>query len=579
MTLNRMGRLTRNIPGILLLLVVLVPGVTFRFARISQQGPRLWDEGIYLKEARFLYTFVEAVWKSSVLKGREVIRRENLWRKDEQVRFIRDHLRGSAPIFGRVTYDATLAMGMLGWGLEDPAVGARVNAVAGSLSIVFLYLLARRLYGGRAAFFSTLIFSLMGYHIHYSRSTMAETVTLLFIVLAFHFYAASRTLREHLSSRALALAALFLGLAFTTHNRMIVMWGLFVLYEATLWLFKSPGQTAFRLKRFLVFQLFFFIPLAAWEMPYYLTFLVTKHLDIVVSAPTYFEQVLVALGRSALWGYISKAYRPEGFLTFPYLYLKSCGLIPLVLTFAGFLWTLRRRSFPDLLVTSWFLVPFAFYSFTTAGLSRIFTVLLPATALLSGSLFSSDSKEFWFPRLRPESRSFWIHACLIFLLFGNGLYYGWRQVGSQDGYAAAAHWLRDEGARRILTTNVPVMEVYFGENRVAKSPPASPEELKRLFDEGNTFFVMDYNKPLYALYQKERVDVMESVASKRSPRAVFPNPFVRSPLTMFEANLFFWDTLKYLQEVSSLGLDTIQIYDLRDAVLGSDPAPKELVGN
>lgn len=550
--------------GLVLLAVAVGPGVWFRTVDLAREGPRVWDEGIYVQEARFLYTLVGGLRTSASLKIREIVTRQDIWKKDEQIEWLRTHLQGSPPIFGRVTHDAALAVGMILWGPDDPSVGARVNAAAGIVSLGLLFALARRLYGGRAALIATLVFSLCGYHILYCRSAMAETTTLLFLLPAFLFYWNSRTLREHRSYRQLALGAFFLGVSFTAHNRMVVLWGLFVLYEIALWRMGSPVQRPFFLRRLAVFHAAFFLPLAAWEFCYYVAFLVTKHLDIVVAAPTYLEQVVVALGRSALWGYISKAYRPEGFLTFPYLFAQSSGLVFALVSLAGLTSALKRRMPEDLLVLGWFLVPFLFYSLTTAGLSRVFTVLLPPAALLAGRLFRSSDRSLWCPRLSEGKKAFALQVSLLLLLLGNGLWFARQSTGWRDGYAETASWLKAQGAERIISTNIPVFEVYVGKGRVATSPPDSLEALRTLVASGYRYYVIDCNKPLYGLYQKNRVQVMDFVASRTRPRAVFDNPFVRNPLTVFEANLYFWDTLKSLRNIAALGLDRIEVYDLQD---------------
>lgn len=548
--------------GILLLAAALAPGIWFRTVHLSREGPRVWDEGIYIQEARFFYTLVGGLRTTVALKIREILTRQDVWKKDEQIEGLRNRLRGSPPIFGRVTHDAALAAGMILWGPDDPSIGARVNAVAGVVSLGFFFALARRLYGGRAALISTVVFSLCGYHILYCRSAMAETTTLLFLMPAFYFYGKSRTLREHRSFRSLALAAVFLGLSFTAHNRMVVLWGLFVLYEIFLWFLRSPGQPPFFWRRMAVFQGVFLLPLAAWELPYYVAFLATKHIDIVVSAPTYLEQVVVALGRSALWGYISKAYRLEGFLTFPYLFAQSSGVLLALISFAGLMVALKRRRPEDLLILGWFLVPYLFYSLTTAGLSRVFTVVLPPAALLAGGLFRSKDRSLWCPRLSHGPRLFAFQVLLLLGLFANGLWFGRQSAAWTDGYGETASWLKAQGAEKIISTNIPVFEVYFGEGRVAPSPPNSLEALRALVEGGHRFYVIDCNKPLYGLYQKNRVEVMDFVASQTRPKAVFDNPFVRNPVTVFEANLYFWDTWKTLQNVSALGLDRIEVYDL-----------------
>lgn len=549
--------------GLLLLAIAVAPGVWFRTVDLAREGPRVWDEGIYIQEAQFLYTLVGGLWTTATLKIREMVTRQDVWKKDEQLEWLRGHLRGSPPIFGRVTHDAALAAGMIVWGPDDPSVAARVNAAAGVLSLGLVFLLARKLYGGRAALVSTLAFSLCGYHIQYCRSAMAETTTLLFLLPAFLFYWESRTLREHRSFGFLALAGFFLGLSFTAHNRMLVLWGLFVLYEIFLWFMRSPAQPRFFLRRLAMFHAAFFLPLAAWEFPYYVAFLVTKHLGLVVSAPTYLEQVVVALGRSALWGYISKAYRPEGFLTFPYLLAQSSGLVLALISLAGLVAALKRRKPEDLMVLGWFLIPFVFYSLTTAGLSRVFTVVLPAVALLVGGLFRSAERGLWCPKLSEGARTFALEVIVLALLFVNGLWFARQSLIWTDGYGQTTSWLKSRGAEKIISTNIPVFEVYFGKGRVAPSPPDSLEALRDLTQTGYGYYIVDCNKPLYGLYQKRRVEVMDFVASRTRPEAVFENPFVRNPLTVFEANLYFWDTLKTLKNIKALGLDRIEVYDLR----------------
>ena len=550
----------------LLLLTILTLGMGLRFTHVQEIGPRLWDEGIYLQEARFFYSLLVSLAESASIKIREIRSGENLKSREEYIDFIRHGLRGTPPVFGRLTHDLLLALGMGIWGPEDPSVGTRISAFTGSLSLLVLFFLARRIYGPWPALLATLVFSLLGYHIHYSRSTLAESTTLLFLLCSFYFYAGSRTGREHLSSGSLALAAFFLGLSFTTHNRILIMGGIFFLYELSLWVKGIPGRPPYRLKRLFLFLFFFFLPLAAWESVYYLALLVCKHLDIALSAPTYFQQVFVATGRSALWNYISKAFRPDGFLTFPYLLWKSSGGVPLLMAGGGIFLAARRRRFSDILVCTWLLVPYCLYSFTTAGLSRTYTVVLPATALLAGSLLTAT----------PPLRTSRIHVkglltvLLLLAVLGNGLYYGYRATCTRDGYGPAAAYLRAREPGRIISTNIPVLQIYLGQDRVATKPPASEEGLERLYREGFRDYLMDYNKFLYTLYQKERVAVMDAVASRVPPERTFPNPFVREPLTVFEANLFFWDTLAILKKIPEQGLDKINIYNL-DRLFTSNP--------
>jgi len=549
---------------LLLLCLILLLGTSLRFTRTGDIGPRLWDEGIYLQEARFLYTLLDALSDSFALKVRESRTKEDLWKKEDQINHIRERIRGSAPIFGRLNHDLAILLGMFVLGPDDPSVGTRVSAFTGSLTLLVLYFLATRLYGPRTALFTTLIFSLLGYHIHYCRSTMAEPTMLLFLLCAFYFYAGSRTARRHGSTTSLALSALFLGMAFTTHNRMLVMLGIFLLYELCLWVRGEPHQPPFRMKRFLVFLSFFSLPLAAWESLYYTALLLGKHLGIVLTAPTYLEQLITATGRSALWAYISKVYRPDGFLTFPYLLWKSSGIVLLPIFLAGLVLALRRRTFQDLLVCTWIFLPYVFYSFTTAGLSRTYTVLLPPLALLSGATLFTGSKDSPPGAHTPRMAGTLLPVILVILVLGNGLVYGHRATGSRDGYEEAMSCIRSLERGDVISTNVPVLQAYAGEQRVVGKPPRSMEDLEGLVQKGFAFYLMDYNRYFYALYQKDRVEVMDALAGRLEPVCEASNPFVREPLTAFEANLFFWDTLNLQSEISEMGLDKIRIYTLEN---------------
>ena len=547
----------------ILLLLVLALGAWLRFSHIELTGPRLWDEGIYLQEARFFHSLVAAVGASIRLKIEEHRTGQDLWKKEDQIEAIRATLRGSPPIYGRLTHDLTLAAAMGIWGPDDPTVGARVTALSGTLCLIVLYLLARRLYGPRAALLATLLLAVSGYRIHYSRSTMAETTSLLFLLLAFYFYAGSRTRTQHLSSRALAPAALFLGISFTTHNRMIVLLLLFLLLELTLWSPRSRHPPPFLAKRLFVLAAFFALPLLAWEAVYYAAFLAGKHLGLLLSVPSYFEQVVVALGRSALWNYISRAYRPAGFLTFPYLSVMASGPVPILLTVAGLVVAFRRRSYPDLLAASWFLLPFFLYSITTAGLSRVYTVILPAAALLGGSVLRADGTAPMDPPDPPARRSRVLYACLALLVLLPGTLFGLRAARSRDGYARTAAHLRAQGPGKVIATNVPVLRAYLRRDDVAERPPASLDALRARIEDGYRYYVIDYNRHLYSLYQTERVAVMDRVEADAGPPWTVPNPFVDSPLTVFEANLYFWDSLRMLRSVPERGLDTIRVYDLQ----------------
>jgi len=165
-----------------------------------------------------------------------------------------------------------------------------------------------------------------------------------------------------------------------------------------------------------------------------------------------------------------------------------------------------------------------------------------------------------------------VYGIVFLAVLGSGLCHGLHATLSRDGYAEAATFLRfpestaSGAGGRVIATNVPVLRCYLGDDRVAARPPASRAELADLVRQGFRTVLVDYNRALYALFQGERVVILDEIALSTPPARIIPNPFVRDPLTVFEANLFFWDTLKLLEGMPGSGLDEIRIYHLGDEV-------------
>ena len=155
------------------LLLILLLGASLRFYRITELEPGIQDEATYLLEARFLSSFCAAVWDSAKLVVKEKMSGEDLWKRGEQLPGIRERTRGLPPRYGRILHDTFVAAGNLLAG-ERPYIGNVVNAIFGTLTILAVFFLGRTMYDDRTGLIAALIFSVMGYHIHYSRSWLAE---------------------------------------------------------------------------------------------------------------------------------------------------------------------------------------------------------------------------------------------------------------------------------------------------------------------------------------------------------------------------------------------------------------------
>ena len=545
------------------LLLILILGAGLRFHRVTELEPGIWDEGCYFLEARYFSSFAGAVWDSTKLYLKEKVSREDLWKKEAQLPNIRDQVKGLPPRYGRILHDTFLAAGNLLVG-ESPHVGNLVSAMFGTLTIAAVFFLASTMYGDRVGLVAALILSVMGYHIHYSRSWLAEADTLFFVVLAFTFYYRSRFRFPLLSQMDMALCGLFLGIGFTVHNRCIVICALIVGLE--LLLFRKQAAIPRPVKRTRLFLLLglFLLPSFLWESFYHLVFIVFRHLQLVMTNPTYVEQVLYGFWHSLLWGYVSENFRLAGFLTFPYLYLHMNGLIALLVLGAGLLLAARRRSLADRILGIWFLFPFVLYSVSNAGLTRFFTLILPPAAVLSAAVFFRQGKD-GANQSRWTGRALaYLKPAVLILLVVTGFLLSWKRVlPPASGYGKAMAFIETQGNAKVIATGEPLCQVYLGVHR-AKRPPESLEELEALYREGFRFCVIDFYRTIYTYYQMNRVEVVDKVAQRVDPVFSTSNAFILRPQNIFEGNLYFWKTLAMMKEGAEDQMDRIRIYDLEE---------------
>ncbi len=552
------------------LVLILVLGASLRFYRITELEPGIWDEGSYLLEARFISSFCGGVWRSAKLFVKERISGQDLWKKEEQLPGIREGTKGMPPKYGRILHCTFAAAANLVAG-ERPYTGNVINAVFGTLTLLLVFLLGRLMYDERTGLVAALILAVMGYHIHYSRSWLAEVDTLFFVTLAFYFYYRSRFRFPHLSQKALALCGLVLGIGFTAHNRCIVIFGLLFLLELLLFRKSTGISRSVKQLRLVLLTGFFLLPSFLWEVFYHMVFIIFRHLVIPMTTPTFLEQVLFGFWHSLLWGYVSENFRLSGFLTFPYLYQHMNGILALALLAAGLYIAFRRRSLADRILGAWFLFPLVLYSLTNAGLTRFFALILPPAAILSAAAFFAAVG-------KPGGVSLWIRRAqpvVLILLVLTGVMCCWfRVLPPASGYAEAMEFLKGRDTTRQIATGMPLCQVYVGVENV-KRPPETMEELEELYREGFRYYVIDFNRILYTYYQMNRVEVMDRVAESLDPILSVRNDFVGRPQNSFEGNLYFWKTLALMKRERELKMDRIRIFDLDDYFDSPDAPPSE----
>ena len=552
------------------LAAVVLVGAGLRFTGITEQGPRLWDEANYILEGRWMLTVAQTFTESARIKVKESLARDDSWHREEQADLFRDRVRGKPPIFGRLTHNLIIAgaMALLG---DHFWAGAAANALIGVLSIIAVFLLGRAMYGSRTGLAAAFVLALSGYHVLYSRGALAEIDSTFFALLALLFYYKSRKRIPEPGIGSLATAGILLGIAYTTHNRIILLFALFWGYELHLWIWRKGASAGTLLKRFVVLNLAILFPMILWEVPYYVAFSLSRHLDVVLHIPSYFEQTVKALGIAARHGYGYQYFEISGFLTYPFLSWHLNGPVITLLPLVGIYFALRKRSLADFLVGTWFAFLYAYFSLTAAN-TRYLIILLPAAALLAARPLAS-------PGFATTKRGIALVAMICAAVAVSGIAASVELMGLDDGYREAAAWIEEQGDPRHLSTHQPLTQVYAGVDAVERSP-GDEAELEALFRKGHRYLLVDSFRYhlFYSLWLQRQALLLDRVQSALEPVHSVPNPYGNSIPQIFEGNMFFFDSTRMLGDDRFDEAGWIRIYDLADYFPGEGPGIQEEPG-
>ncbi len=197
----------------ILLCAILLVGGLLRFRGITSVGVRFDDEACYVADARLWHRCAKAV-----LNRRCIAAIINLDKKTIQTSLVEVGVdfndRYVKPSQG-YTVPAAIMMFILG---DRPETLCVMNAMAGTISILVLYLLAARLFGSAIGLTSAAMLATSPYHLVYCRSALVEPLLALFILLGTMAWVIS-TQRSHRWRSYCFMAGLAFGWAITVHYR------------------------------------------------------------------------------------------------------------------------------------------------------------------------------------------------------------------------------------------------------------------------------------------------------------------------------------------------------------------------
>ncbi len=559
-----------------LLIAILALGAFLNFRGINQRGLTSYDEGIYCLEGRWIYTASSAVWSAFLRKAEETRTRENLYTFEEEAQRIKDETKGLPPIWARPLFSLATAIctAMVGQKANTPIL---TSAFFSTVSIFAIFLLARAMFQTWIALLAAFLLAISGYHHVYSVMGLADNTAMCFSLFAFFFFYKTCTSdKENLHLPMILLAGLFCGLSFAAHDRFLYSLLIMLLCLGLDFVRNKDSRRVPLIKGFLL-CLTFLIPLLIFEMPYYLGMLFLRRHGVLLSFPTYFEELLmhhlpILLTNSLALSFMDLASKfPEfqeagshlyNFLTYPYLFFRFDGPVLCGLVILGVITAFRKRSPADVMLLLWLFIPVILYSTSLVTPSRYAMMFLPAVLLLAARavlMLTDWAKDFSGAIKMPQAI---LAGFLVLLLVASNIFTTAELRARRCSYDAPLEFFRQHGTKHI-SLMYPVSKAYLGVSNV-KEAPYSMEQLEELYQQGYRYYLVDYHKFVMnsPLDTTGRGEVISFIEERLSPVFTYVHPCYSSLSYLFEPNFFFRLTLKAVHEVTERGIDQILIYDL-----------------
>ncbi|MBI3268552.1 MAG: glycosyltransferase family 39 protein [Planctomycetes bacterium] len=574
-----------------LLTAVFLLGSVLRFWGLEARGLLLYDEAVHLLEARWMLGVLASVpdaFRLASLGGigdpppapapvpptpPEPTSPKRLQAQALSARMSARLGGGLAPIWCRPTHDLLIALAMTLVGDRDSA-GLLVSAAFGSLSVLFVGLLARRLWGPTAGLLGALALALSPLHLLHSRNALAEADSTFYLLAAVTLLGWALTSARR-PVRWVFVAGLLTGVCYTANVRLVVapliLWSGYALGCRS-----SPTlPPRDRLRGALWLSLGMAVPLGLWELSY-----VSAHL--LLDLPWY--RMPESYFRRVLWYIPNQGTRDAGFGEFsalPYFLWLYEGPLLLPAAAAGLLLALRRRSLPDLFLLAVPLWTYGFYLSRAVEQPLRYLVLpLPALALAVGSLFAVSPPLAGLPPAAERiRRSRWLPAAVAATLLLLGLTSLGEPLLSRSAYPAACAWLGERRAAGdapfYFMRWQPIGWYYDRSQRWATQFPDRGEDLERLYKAGVRYLVVDPPvRGLSSLPTEYGDDLLRRLEARCHPKE-FPHPGGAMPNMAFEHHRFVTPNLDSTLLLAEAMLEhggTVRVYDLSE-FFGPAPWP------
>lgn len=430
--------MNRKITLLILILIFLI-GIFFRFYNLKNKGIFFYDEGIYLCSAKAKYQILNKSYdQRNFSSASEGIKNSKA----------RNFAMGS-----KISYVFFVFLSFLIFGLKEHS-SFIVSAFFGVLTIYLLYIIGRKIYSIKVALLSMLLLSVSAMAVMYSRHGLPQAQSVFFLYLSWYLYL--KYTIEDKKIINLLLSGIFCGFAVTTHYNLLLFPFVFIFFEI-INKGKKKGQLPLSI---VIYSISVIIPFLFWQ---FIT-LIDKKFKWGLFPVTYFQELKASL--FFIGGQINRGIDPFFSL---YYFQKMEGWLIFLSFIIGTYFLVKRLkikfSLPEftLLIIAYFpIVWFGFYPHLRV--LRSFFVALPAMHIISAKfLYDFIVWE------KMKKVKYALASLIVMWIVFFGFLSSWPIVNFKSSYRRCVNYLITENKLKLATDQMemyPVWCYYMGEEVV-----------------------------------------------------------------------------------------------------------------
>ena len=513
----------RNIT-LLSAVVIISTGILMRFYNIAESDFVFFDEGYYLNHNRL---FAQKITDNFPTNLYDMFRAIYV--------FIRFSLASGKALWFMIVDSRIFFGGMQAWFF--PRV---VSAIMGCLTLIVLYLFAKRLFNcKKTALLSIVFLSILPSHVFYSRVGMQEAFSAFLVLLGFYFYIFSKGV--HVKT---FLSGLMLAGAFFANYRLIILPVLVAFSEVyfSLLMRRKPD-----FRKYLWFVVTFFS----------LVFVIgniDQGQNTIITFAWMFHQAHMARPQFNLVNFIS----------FPYYIFRLEHWLFGIFLFSNIYYCFKKKwmnFFPFFLVCLQMLI----FSFAAEKGARYVCVVIPFMVMAVASLIISLLQD----QKCSAFRGYLIVLVIITLVSLTVKSFAITQIRS-DYRMAMEYLMKKDKNVKVLSTQNWVQNLYTPNKKNVAACPHKLEDLIRLYSQGFRYLIVC--PQAFVSYTKDGARFtfplkyhLGFITSNIKPIKEFSH-FNKIMLErfVFEHNENLERSIEFLKNNRNLGM--LRIYDLKQCV-------------